>query len=51
MKVSPQKPYAQKKSQANKPQSQNVLTMDDIELIIKTIEVASEDILQRHGEK
>jgi hypothetical protein len=28
-----------------------VLTVDDIELIITTIEDASEDILQRHGEK
>jgi hypothetical protein len=50
-KVSPKKPSVQKKSRANKPQSHNVLTMDDIELIIKTIEDSLEDILQRHGAK
>jgi hypothetical protein len=50
-KVSPQKPSARKKTRANKPQSQNVLTVDDIELIITTVEDASEDILQRHEAK
>jgi hypothetical protein len=50
-KVSPQKPSAQKKSRANKPQSQNVLTVDDIQLIITVVEDASEDILQRHEAK
>jgi hypothetical protein len=50
-KVSPQKPSARKKSRANKPQSQNVLTVDDIQLIITAVEDASEDILQRHEAK
>jgi hypothetical protein len=40
-----------KKSRANKPQSWNVLTMDDIQLIITVVEDASEDILQRHKAK
>jgi hypothetical protein len=44
-KGSPQKPSAQKKSRATKPQSQNVLTMDDIQLIITTVKDASKDIL------
>jgi hypothetical protein len=51
MKVSPQKPSARKKTQANKPQSKNVLTVDDVDLIIAAIEDALEDILQRHEEK
>jgi hypothetical protein len=38
------------KSRANKPQSQNVLTVDDIDLIIAAVEDASEDILQRNKE-
>jgi len=50
-KVSPQKPSVRKKTQANKPQSQNVLTMDDIQLIITVVEDASEDILQRYEVK
>jgi hypothetical protein len=45
-KGSPQKPSAWKKSRANKPQSQNVLTMDDVDLIITIVEDASEDILK-----
>jgi hypothetical protein len=48
-KVSPQKPSARKKTRANKPQSKNVLTVDDIDLIITVVEDASEDILQKHG--
>jgi hypothetical protein len=40
-----------KKTRANKPQSQNVLTVDDIQLIITVVEDASEDILQRHEAK
>jgi chromosome segregation ATPase len=36
---------------ANKPQSQNVLTVDDVDLIIAVVEDASEDILQRHEAK
>jgi hypothetical protein len=36
---------------ANKPQSKNVLTEDDVGLIIAVMEDASEDILQRHGVK
>jgi phosphoribosylanthranilate isomerase len=50
-KVSPKKPSARKKARANKPQSKNVLTVDDIDLIITVIEDALEDILQRHGAK
>jgi hypothetical protein len=37
-KVSPQKPSARKKTRANKPQSKNVLTVDDVDLIITVIE-------------
>jgi hypothetical protein len=33
-KVSPEKPSARKKTRANKPQSKNVLTVDDVDLII-----------------
>jgi hypothetical protein len=51
-KGSPQKPSAQKKSRATKPQSQNVLTQWMISnLIITTVEDALEDILQRHEAK
>jgi hypothetical protein len=50
-KVSPQKPSARKKTRANKPQSKNVLTVDDVDLIIAVVEDASEDILQRHEVK
>jgi hypothetical protein len=49
-KVSPQKPSARKKTRANKPKK-NVLTVDDVDLIIAVMEDASEDILQRHGAK
>jgi hypothetical protein len=45
MKVSLNKPSARKKSQANKPQSQNVLTVHDVDLIITAIEYALEGIL------
>jgi hypothetical protein len=45
-KVSPQKPSTQKKTRANKPQSENVLIVDDVDLIIPTVEEALEDILQ-----
>jgi hypothetical protein len=44
-KVSPQNPSARKKTHANKPQSKNVLTEDDVGLIITVVEDASEDIL------
>jgi hypothetical protein len=44
-KVSPKKPLARKKSQANKPQLQTVLTMDEIDLIISAVENTSKDIL------
>jgi hypothetical protein len=37
-KVSPQKPSARKKTRANKPQSKNVLTVDDVDLIIAAME-------------
>jgi len=50
-KVSPQKPSVRKKSWAKKLQSQNVLLVEDIKLIIINIKDALEDILQRHGEK
>jgi hypothetical protein len=50
-KVSLQKPSARNKTRANKPQSKNVLTVDDIDLIITVVEDALEDILQRHGAK
>lgn len=50
-KASPEKPSARKKTRANKPQSKNVLTEDDVGLIIAAMEDASEDILQRHGAK
>jgi hypothetical protein len=46
-KVSPEKPSVRKKAHANKPQSKNVLTVDDIDLIITVVEDASEDMLQR----
>jgi hypothetical protein len=42
---SPKKPSAWKKSRANKPQLQIVLTMDDIDLIITAVSYTSEDIL------
>jgi hypothetical protein len=45
-KVSPKKPSARKKSRANKPQLQTVLTVDDIDLIIAAVSDTSEDILQ-----
>jgi hypothetical protein len=51
MKVSPKKPSARKKYPANKPKSQNVLTMDDVDLIIAAVEDASKGILQRHEAK
>jgi hypothetical protein len=50
-KLYPQKPSVRKKTRANKPQSKKVLTVDDVDLIITVVEYASEDILQRHGEK
>jgi hypothetical protein len=50
-KVSPQKPSARKKTHANKPQSKNVLTVDDVDLIIAVVEDASEYILQQHEAK
>jgi hypothetical protein len=50
-KVSSQKPSTRKKTRANKPQSKNVLIVDDVDLIITTMEDASEDILQRHEAK
>jgi hypothetical protein len=39
-----------KKTRANKPQSKNVLIVDDVNLIITVIEDTSKDILQRHEE-
>jgi hypothetical protein len=50
-KVSPQKPSARKKSRANKPQSQNMLTVDDIDFIVAVVSDTSEDILQRNEAK
>jgi hypothetical protein len=37
MKVSSQKPLARKKTRANKPQLKNVLTVDEVDLIIAVI--------------
>jgi hypothetical protein len=51
IKVSPKKPSARKKSRANKPHSQNVLIVDDIDLIIAAVADTSEDILQRNEAK
>jgi hypothetical protein len=50
-KVSPEKPSARKKAHANKPQSKNVLTLDDIDLIITVVEDTSKDILQKNKAK
>jgi hypothetical protein len=50
-KVSPDKPSARKKACANKIQLKNVLTVDDVDLIIAAIEDALEDIPQRHEVK
>jgi hypothetical protein len=50
-KVSPQKPSGRKKTCTNNPHSMNVLTVDDVDIIIIAMEDASEDMLQRHGEK
>jgi hypothetical protein len=50
-KVSPEKPSVRKKACANKPQSKNMLTVDEIYLIITAVEDASEDILHKHGAK
>jgi hypothetical protein len=44
-KVSLEKPSARKKARTNKAQPKNVLTVDDIELIIITVKYALEDIL------
>jgi hypothetical protein len=46
IKVSPQKPSVRKKRCANRSKSQNVLTVDDIDLIIAVVSDTSEDILQ-----
>ena len=43
-KVSLQKPSTRNKTRANKPQSKNVLIVDDVDLIIPVVEDASEDI-------
>jgi hypothetical protein len=50
-KVSLQKPSTRKKTCANKPQSKNVITKDNVSLIIAVVEDASEDKLQIHGAK
>jgi hypothetical protein len=50
-KVSPKKPSARKKTHANKPQLEATLTDDDISLVRGAMEDASEDMLQRYGEK
>ena len=44
-KLSQEKPSARKKAHAKNPQSKNVLTVDDVDLIITVAEDASEDIL------
>jgi hypothetical protein len=50
-KVSPKKPSARKKSQANKPESQTMVTVDYIDLIIAAIEDTSKDFLQQNESK
>jgi hypothetical protein len=50
-KVSPKKPSARKKSQANKPESQTMVTVDYIDLIIAAIEDTSKDFLQQNEAK
>lgn len=50
-KVSPKKLSTIKKMRANKPQLEATLTEDDISLVHGAMEDASEDILQRYGEK
>jgi hypothetical protein len=50
-KVSPMKPSSRKKSKANKPKIQTVLTMDDIDLIIDAISDTTKYILQENEEK
>jgi hypothetical protein len=50
-KVSPEKPSERKKDRPNKPQSKNILIVDDIDIIIVAVEDASKDILHTHGEK
>jgi hypothetical protein len=50
-KVSSEKPSARKKAHANKPQLKNMLTVDDVDLIIAAIEDVVEDILQIHEVK
>jgi hypothetical protein len=50
-KVSPKKPSTWKKSRANKPQSHNVLIVDDIDLIITVVADALEDILRKNEAK
>jgi hypothetical protein len=50
-KVSPQKPSARKKTCASMPKMKSTLTKDDVDLIIASVEDASEDILQHYGEK
>jgi hypothetical protein len=50
-KVSLQKPLARKKTHASKPQMETTLMEDDISLVRKAMEDASEDILQRYGVK
>jgi uncharacterized protein YsxB (DUF464 family) len=50
-KGSPKKPSSRKKSKANKPPFQTMLTVDDIDLIIFTVSDTSKDILQRSEAK
>jgi hypothetical protein len=50
-KVSPQKPSARKNTCASNPHLEATLTEDDIGLVHGAMEDASEDLLQRYGEK
>jgi hypothetical protein len=50
-KVSPKKPLARKKSRANKPRLQVVLTVDDIDLIIVVVSDTSEEFLHKNESK
>jgi hypothetical protein len=50
-KVSPQKPLARKKTCTSKPHLEATLMEDDISLVRRAMEDASDDIFQRYGAK
>jgi hypothetical protein len=51
MKVSPMKPTSWKKSRATMTKMQTMLTIDDFDFIITTVNDASQEILQKHEAK